>query len=178
MSFLEPRVNVLCTGCVFFSAFTIWYSFIEDSFSEIFLPSVQKQRRTQVLLLIVSQFMLFLCIFWDHIIVKGQSEPFFSLSWSKMLSFSQSLQLPAMSSVLEVATYQLQTLILYLLLWYYDKKQTDSQKHYRKQIVLLMLEKSQPNKMKPETSLTSSTTLRRQSGSSLQRLGLHTVHIW
>lgn len=95
-----------------------------------------------------------------------------------MLSFSQSLQLPAMSSVLEVATYQLQTLILYLLLWYYDKKQTDLQKHYRKQIVLLMLEKSQTNKTKPETSLTSSTTLRRQSGSSLQRLGLHTVHIW
>lgn len=95
-----------------------------------------------------------------------------------MLSFLQSLQLPAMSSVLEVATHQLQTLILYLLLRNYDKKQTDSQKHYRKQIVLLMLEKSQPNKMKPETSLTSSTTLRRHSGSSLQRPGLHTVHIW
>lgn len=80
-----------------------------------------------------------------------------------------------------VACYSLSVTVYHPLLAALLLKQetnTDSQKHYRKQIVLLMLEKSQPDKMKPETSLTSSTTFRSWSGSSLQRLGLHTEHIW
>lgn len=98
MSFLEPGGDVLFTDCVFFQL-TVWYSFIQVNFSEIFLLSVQKQKHIRVSLLTISWFTLFPCVFWDDLILKGWSENFFAFSCSKMHGFLQSLPLPSRCSL-------------------------------------------------------------------------------